>query len=60
MSIQGPLSAQLSLYARYSLWATKRLLGAASLLQDYLQKDIALPFKSVRGTLNHMQVVSYA
>ncbi|KAI9030587.1 DinB family-domain-containing protein [Hyaloraphidium curvatum] len=49
------LQPNLLLLAKHSRWAVKRLLaGCAQLSPEDLSRDIGLPFRSVRATLNHM------
>lgn len=43
--------------ARYNVWATARVLGAATALPDEAyRRDAGLFFKSIHGTLNHLFV----
>ncbi len=43
--------------ARYSAWATRRLLAAVAFVDDAAyRRDVGLFFKSIHGTLNHLLV----
>jgi len=50
-------AAHFSLLARYSAWATARLLDAvAPLPEAAYRRDVGLFFRSIHGTLNHLLV----
>ena len=49
--------AHFSMLARYSAWATARMLDATARLSDAeYRQDVGLFFRSIHGTLNHLLV----
>lgn len=52
--------AHFATLARYSLWATRRLLQAVAAVPDAgYRRDAGLFFKSIHGTLNHLLVAEH-
>lgn len=52
--------AHFATLARYSLWATRRLLQAVAAVPDAdYRRDAGLFFKSIHGTLNHLLVAKH-